>query len=112
MTDELKSWRALAAGRFVALMFKTDEKAMIRCAEVLEVDKRDSDNEVTVWYYLDRRREASYNDSEIPLHDRKLVPEWYGHADMCRWTGVLSGTLPEAHRERRAAQARASDTEE
>ena len=52
VTDELKSWRALAAGRFVALRFKTDEKTMIRCAEVLKVDKRDSDNEVTVWYYL------------------------------------------------------------
>ena len=80
VTDELKSWRALTAGRFVALRFKTDENTMIRCAEVLEVVRRDSDNEVAVWYYLDRRA-ASYTDFEMPLHDRRLVLEWYGDAD-------------------------------
>ena len=80
VTDELKSWWALTEGRFVALRFKTDAKTMIRCAEVLSVDRRDSDNEVEVWYYLDRR-ESAYNDFKMPLHDRRLVPEWYGHAD-------------------------------
>ena len=59
---------------------KTDGKTVIRCAEVVSVDRRDSDNEVEVWYYLDRR-ESAYNDFEMPLHDRRLVPEWYGHAD-------------------------------
>ena len=81
VTDELKSWRALIEGRFVTLRFKTDAKTMIRCAEVLSVDRRDSDNKVEVWYYLDRR-ESAYNDFEMPLHDRRLVSEWwYGHAD-------------------------------
>ena len=80
VTDELKSWRALTEGRFVALRFKTDAKTMIRCAEVVSVDRRDSDNEVEVWYYLDRR-ESAYNDFEMPLHERKLVPEWYGQED-------------------------------
>ena len=79
-TDELKSWRALTEGRFVALRLKTDGKAMIRCAEVVDVDRRDTDNEVEVWYYLDRR-EKSYNDFEMPLHERKLVPEYYGAKD-------------------------------
>ena len=64
----------------MALRFKTDAKTMIRCAEVLSVDRRDSDNEVEVWYYLGRR-ESAYNDFEMPLHNRRLVPEWYGHAD-------------------------------
>lgn len=27
------------------------------------------------------QRESSYNAFEMPLHNRKLVPEWYGHAD-------------------------------
>ena len=80
VADELKSWRAVTEGCFVALRFKTDAKTMIRCAEVLGVDRRDSDNEVEVWYYLDRR-ESAYNDFEMPLHDRRLVLEWYGHAD-------------------------------
>ena len=80
VTDELKSWRAITEGRFVALLFKTDAKTMIRCAEVLSVDRRDSDSEVEVWYYLDRR-ESAYNDFEMPLHDRRLVPEWHGHAN-------------------------------
>ena len=80
VTDELKSWRALEEGRFVALRMKTDDKAVIRCAEVLSVDRRDSDNEVEVWYYLDRR-ESSYSDFEMPLHERKLVPEYYGAKD-------------------------------
>jgi hypothetical protein len=44
------------------------------------VDRRDSDNEVEVWYYLDRR-ESSYNDFEMPLHERRLVPEYYGSKD-------------------------------
>ena len=51
VADELRSWRALTEGRFVALRFQTDAKNMIRCAEVLSVDRRDSDNEVEVWYY-------------------------------------------------------------
>ena len=55
VTDELKSWRALEEGRFVALRLKTDDKAVMRCAEVVSVDRRDSDNEEEVWYYLDRR---------------------------------------------------------
>ena len=53
VTDELASWRALAEERFVTLRLKTDGKAVIRCAEVVSVDQRDSDNEVEVWYYLD-----------------------------------------------------------
>ena len=77
VTDELKSWRALEEGRVVALRMNTDNKAVIRCAEVLSVERRDSDNEVEVWYYLDRR-ESSYSDFEMPLHERKLVPEYYG----------------------------------
>ena len=80
MTDELKSWRALTEGRFVALRMKTDGKAVIRCAEVVSVNRRDSDNEVEVWYYLDRR-ESSYNDFEMTLHERTLVPEYYGSKD-------------------------------
>ena len=80
VTDELKSWRALTEGRFVALRLKTDAKTVIRCAEVVSVDRRDSDNEVEVWYYLDRR-ESSYNDFEMPLHERRLVPEYYGQAN-------------------------------
>ena len=27
------------------------------------------------------RRESSYNDFEMPLHERRLVPEYYGQAD-------------------------------
>ena len=46
----------------------------------MSVNRRDSDNDLEVWYYLDRR-ELAYNDFEMPLHDRRLVPEWYGHAD-------------------------------
>ena len=80
VTDELKSWRALTEGRFVALRMKTDGKAVIRCAKVVSVDRRDSDNEVEVWYYLDRR-ESSYNGFEMPLHEHKLVPEYYGSKD-------------------------------
>ena len=53
---------------------------MIRCAEVFSVDRRDSANEEEAWYYLDRR-ESAYSDFEMPLHDRRLVPECYGHAD-------------------------------
>ena len=64
----------------MALRMKTDAKAVIRCAEVVSVDRRDSDTEVEVWYYLDRR-ESSYNDFEMPLHERRLVPEYYGQAD-------------------------------
>ena len=77
VADELKSWRALEAGRFVALRLKADGKAVVRCAEVLSVYRRDSGNEVELWYYLDRR-EAPYNDFEMPLHERTLVPEYYG----------------------------------
>ena len=33
-----------------------------------------------VWYYLDRR-ESSYSNFEMPLHERKLVPEYYGARD-------------------------------
>ena len=79
-TDESKNWKALDVGRFVALRMKTDGKTVIRCAEVVSVDRRDSDNEVEVWYYLDRR-ESSYNDFEMPLHERRLVPEYYGSKD-------------------------------
>ena len=65
----------------MALRLKTDGKAaVIRCAEVVSVDQRDSDNEVEVRYYLDRR-ESSYNDFEMPLHERRLVPEYYGSKD-------------------------------
>ena len=80
VADELKSWRALEQGRFVTLRMKTDGKAVIRCAEVMSVDRRDSDNEVEAWFYLDRR-ESSYNDFEMPLHERTLVPEYYGAKD-------------------------------
>ena len=81
VTDELKSWRALTEGRFVALRLKTDAKTVIQCAEVVSVDRRDSDNEVEVWYYLDRH-ESPYNDFEMPLNQRKLVAEWYGPRQM------------------------------
>ena len=64
----------------MALRMKADGKAVIRCAGVVSVDRRDSDNEVEVWYYLDRR-ESSYNDFEMPLHERTLVPEYYGAKD-------------------------------
>ena len=64
----------------MALGMKPDGKAVIRCAEVVSVDRRDSDNEVEVWYYLDRR-EASYSDFEMPLHERRLVPEYDGSKD-------------------------------
>ena len=64
----------------MALRSTTDPKTEIRCAEVLSVDRRDSDNEVEVWYYLDRHQ-STYNDFEMPLHKRRLVPEWYGQED-------------------------------
>ena len=80
VADELKSWRALTEGRFVALRLKTDTKTVVRCAEVVSVDRRDSDNKVEVWYYSDRR-ESPYNDFEMPLHERRLVPEYYGQVN-------------------------------
>ena len=51
VTGELKSWRALEEGRFVAPRLKADGKAVVRCAKVVSVDRRDRDNEVEVWYY-------------------------------------------------------------
>ena len=79
-TSELKSRRAMEAGRFVALRLTTDPKTVIRCAEVVSVDRRDSDNEIEVWYYLDKRP-STYSDFEMPLHERRLVPEWVGRDD-------------------------------
>ena len=48
-----------------------------------EVDKRDSANEVTVWYYLDQRP-SSYNDFRCHYTSVRwcLSPEWY-------WGGAL-----------------------
>ena len=95
---ELKSLQVLEEGRFVALRLKADGKAVIRCAEVVSVDRRGSGNEVEVWYYLDRR-ESSYNDFEMPLHERTLVPEYYGEKNGMAYLApskkqIESGELP------------------
>ena len=107
-SDELKSWRALTPGRFVGLRMKTDGKAAIRCAEVVSVDRRDSDNEMEVWYYLDRR-ESPYNDLEVPLHERKLVPEYYGAKDGMVY---LAPNKKQIESGEPAPQAQAGGTEE
>ena len=70
----------MEAGRFVALRLTTDPKTVIRCAEVVSVDRRDSDNEIEVWCYLDQHR-STYSDFEMPLHGRRLVLEWVGRED-------------------------------
>ena len=81
LTDEAKGSKSLEEGRFVALRLKDDLRSEIRCAEVLSTAWRDSDDEVSVWYYLDGRV-THYNDFEMPLQHRKLVPAWYDDAGM------------------------------
>ena len=66
-------WNRLKEGAYCIVWFKTEEKSILRVLEVLEVV---DGQQLIGWHYTHRALGLGAFNPELPLAQRRLMPEW------------------------------------
>ena len=68
-----KTWDRMKEGKSCVIWVKHEEKSVLRVLEVLEVEVQSE--HMLGWHYIHKAFSSVYN-AELPLVQRRLVPEW------------------------------------